>query len=182
MTALALVRHGRTRWNLERRLQGRSDLALDEVGEQEALAAARTLAAWEWVTVVSSPLDRARETARIIANELGTGVPLVDGDLIERDYGLAEGFTVHEAQRLWPTGDYPLAESTAALAERTRAALDRLCALHEPTVVVGHGAFLRAGIEAVTGEGFPRILNGDVVLASAPRLAGTSRAFHLLAR
>jgi uncharacterized phosphatase len=182
MTALALVRHGRTRWNLERRLQGRSDLALDEVGEREALAAARTLSAWEWAHVISSPLTRARETARIIANELGTTLPTVDDGLLERDFGLAEGFTVHEAQRLWPAGDYPLAEGTAALAERTRGALERLSALTEPTVIVGHGAFLRTGIEAMTGEGFPRLLNGDVVLVSSPRSAGKNRTFHLLAR
>lgn len=165
MTALALVRHGRTSWNLERRLQGRTDRPLDDIGRRQAQAAALTLASRPWTSVVCSPLARAQETAALIAAELGTPAPVPDACLLERDYGVAEGVTVAEAFERWPDGLYPGAESPACLAERSGTALRRLAALPEPTIVVGHGAFLRAGIEALTGSPFPRILNGDIVLA-----------------
>jgi len=164
VTALALVRHGRTSWNLERRLQGRTDRPLDEIGRRQARAAALTLASRPWASVVCSPLARAQETAALIAAELGAPAPTVDACLLERDYGVAEGVTVAEAHERWPDGHYPGAESANSLAERSGSALHRLAALPEPTIVVGHGAFLRAGIEALTGRPFPRILNGDVVL------------------
>ena len=177
---LALVRHGRTTWNLERRLQGRSDRPLDEMGRRQARAAARTLAARHWDAVVCSPLSRAHETAALIAAELGTPPPVPDPVLLERDYGLAEGITVAEAQERWPDGRYPGAETTVALAERSGHALRRLAAAPLATVVVGHGAFLRAGIEALTGQPFPRILNGDVILAERGSAGGP--AFRLLPR
>ncbi|WP_068492676.1 histidine phosphatase family protein [Pseudoclavibacter helvolus] len=69
---LALVRHGRTAWNLERRLQGRSDIALDAHGELQAHAAGRLLARAQWGRVVTSPLTRAAQTASIIGSYFGS--------------------------------------------------------------------------------------------------------------
>jgi uncharacterized phosphatase len=180
VTVLALVRHGRTSWNLERRLQGRTDRPLDDIGRRQAEAAARTLASRPWASVLCSPLSRAQETAALIAAELGTPAPVSDVRLLERDYGVAEGITVAEAHERWPDGHYPGAESPASLAARSGRALQCLAALPEPTIVVGHGAFLRAGIEALTGRSFPRILNGDVVLVEHDS-AGAC-VFHLIPR
>lgn len=163
---VAFVRHGRTTWNAERRLQGRSDLPLDATGEAQAEAAGRVLADGPWRGVVCSPLLRARCTAAIIARRLGLPEPVDDADLLERDYGEAEGVTVREAQELWPDGVFPGAETEAALAARSHAVVERVLASARPLVVVGHGAFLRAGIRAVSGREFPRLLNGDVVLAT----------------
>ncbi|MWV48018.1 histidine phosphatase family protein [Rathayibacter sp. VKM Ac-2803] len=163
----AFVRHGRTTWNAERRLQGRSDLPLDARGVLQAEAAARVLGGSRpWSGVVSSPLLRARQTAAVIARALELPDAAVDDGLVERDYGLAEGVALDEAHRRWPGGDYPEAESTEALAARSAAAVRRLLDGDGDVIVVGHGAFLRAGIRAVTGREFPRLLNGDVVLAS----------------
>lgn len=159
---LALVRHGRTAWNHERRMQGRTDLPLDDEGRMQALGAGRLLARAQWRRIVSSPLERAHETAQIIGQLAGLEVAR-DPALIERDYGIAEGLSVSEAHERWPEGDYPSSEPLGVLAERAGAAL-RARAEETGTIVVAHGTFLRIGIEALTGTTCPRIINGQVVL------------------
>ncbi|PPF42017.1 histidine phosphatase family protein [Pseudoclavibacter sp. AY1F1] len=161
---LALVRHGRTAWNLERRLQGRSDIALDAHGELQAHAAGRLLARAQWGRVVTSPLTRAAQTAAIIGSHFEMAAPVVEPGLIERDFGEAEGMQVAEAAERWPAGAYPGSETAAELGERAGSTLTALLAAPGTAVVVSHGVFLRAGIEAVTGVACPRILNGQVVL------------------
>ncbi|WP_424466839.1 histidine phosphatase family protein [Pseudoclavibacter helvolus] len=161
---LALVRHGRTAWNLERRLQGRSDIALDAHGELQAHAAGRLLARARWGRVVASPLTRAAQTAAIVGSHLDTAAPVLDPGLLERDFGEAEGMHVAEAAERWPSGEYPGSESTTQLGERAGAALAALLEGPGTAVIVSHGVFLRAGIEAITGAACPRILNGQVVL------------------
>jgi len=158
----ALIRHGRTRWNAERRLQGRADLPLDEEGRGQALAAAAALRGGGWNRVVCSPLRRASRTAEIVAEKLGLPAPELEPLLLERDYGAAEGVPVDEAEVRWPDGAYPGGESPAELARRSGPALARLAT--PGTVLVGHGAFLRSGVAALTGHPFPRIANGEVVI------------------
>ncbi len=88
---LYIVRHGQTKQNREKRLQGRSDLPLDETGEAQAAALGRLFRekGIRFDRVISSPLRRAVQTARLAAGE---DVPLVTDDrLIEMDYGPYEG-------------------------------------------------------------------------------------------
>ncbi|ALJ22119.1 histidine phosphatase family protein [Microbacterium sp. No. 7] len=166
---LALVRHGRTAWNAERRMQGRTDVPLDACGREQAAAAGRLLAQARWARVVSSPLARARETAEIIAAALvpdaerEPGIAL-DADLVERHYGRAEGLLVAEARERWPEGDFEASEPLAEVAARARRALGTLAAQPGGSVVVAHGTLLRVGIEELTGSPCPRVLNGQVVL------------------
>ncbi|WP_181062758.1 histidine phosphatase family protein [Pseudoclavibacter sp. RFBG4] len=167
---LALVRHGRTAWNLERRLQGRSDIELDAHGELQADAAGRLLARAQWGSVITSPLTRAAQTAAILGSHLDVGEPVFEAGLLERDFGEAEGMSVAEAAERWPGGDFPGSETAEELAARSGAVLAALLASGGTAVVVSHGVFLRAGIEAVTGATCPRILNGQVVLLE--RVAG----------
>ena len=89
------VRHGQTDWNLQGRLQGRSDLPLDATGIAQAQASADCLADETVSAIVSSPLLRARQTATIISKNLGVSV-LIENDLIERDFGALEGQLVKE--------------------------------------------------------------------------------------
>ena len=95
MTDLVLVRHGETEWNRIGRVQGRTDIPLNDTGRQQARETAERLRERgdRFDAVVASPLSRAAETARIVADGLDLGaVELVDA-LVERDYGGAEGMT-----------------------------------------------------------------------------------------
>ncbi|MFW2382541.1 MAG: histidine phosphatase family protein, partial [Acidimicrobiales bacterium] len=85
---LVLVRHGETEWSAKGRHTGRTDIPLTPSGEQEARATAATLAEWDFERIFSSPLSRALSTARLAGFE-----PELDDDLLEWDYGDAEGRT-----------------------------------------------------------------------------------------
>lgn len=88
---LVLVRHGETEWSKSGQHTGRTDLPLTEHGEELARAAGRVLAGHTFGLVLSSPLQRAARTAEL------AGLPAeVDADLMEWDYGSAEGRTTKE--------------------------------------------------------------------------------------
>ncbi|MEV8439883.1 bifunctional RNase H/acid phosphatase [Actinosynnema sp. NPDC051121] len=96
-TRLYLLRHGQTELSVARRYSGRGNPPLTDVGRGQAEAAARRLAKVEGLTaVVSSPLGRARETARAVAASTGAELSW-DDDLIETDFGAWEGLTFAEA-------------------------------------------------------------------------------------
>lgn len=169
---LALVRHGRTAWNRERRMQGRTDIGLDDEGRAQAAAAARMLAragevsGGRWERMVCSPLVRASETAAIVAEHLAVPLETVD-ELIERGYGAAEGLPVGEVHERWPDGRYPGAEPLETATTRATTVLDRIAGLPGRSVVIAHGTLLRIGISALTGTAWPRIENGEVILLEA---------------
>lgn len=147
MTQLLLVRHGQSTWNAAGRWQGQADPPLSALGEAQAHAAARALGA---VTAVrASDLVRARRTAEIIADQLGTGPVALDPRLRERDAGPWTGLTRNEVERAYPgwleghrrPDGY---ETDEALADRTLPALLDLPEDPLATVlVVAHGGVIR---------------------------------------
>lgn len=101
-TRLLLLRHGQTPLSVERRYSGRGNPDLTEVGRAQAAAAAARLGADGGIAaVVSSPLGRARQTARAAADALGLDVTVHEG-LTETDFGDWEGLTFGEASRRDP--------------------------------------------------------------------------------
>ena len=82
----ALIRHGQTDWNAQRRLQGRTDIPLNDTGRAQAEAAATRIDRAEWDLVVSSSLGRARETAAILATRLDLPVAGAYDVLVEQDF------------------------------------------------------------------------------------------------
>lgn len=100
---IGLIRHGETEWNALGRIQGQTDISLNEAGIRQARALAERLKAEDrvWDAVVSSDLKRARETARILADALG--IPLLPPDprIRERSFGQAEGTTEEERFARW---------------------------------------------------------------------------------
>lgn len=100
---IGLIRHGLTDWNALGRIQGHSDIPLNEEGRQQASKLAERLAIEhiEWDHIVSSSLERAHETARIIAERLN--IPLLEPDerLKERGFGQIEGMTWEEREAKW---------------------------------------------------------------------------------
>ena len=149
---IALVRHGQTDFNRDGRLQGSSDIPLNETGIAQAHTAARLLAGEHWDAVVSSPLERAAVTADIIAAALGLEVCGRYPSLIERAYGQAEGLTKEQAVERFGT-DWPGEEDFDDLQRRAVAAVDEV-AERNPVgalVIVTHGTFIRAFAAHVTG-------------------------------
>ena len=120
MTQLFLVRHGETDWNRQRRIQGRTDIPLNETGREQARMTGLRLAARSWSGLLASPLSRATETAAIIGRQVGLGDPEPVPALVERDYGEAEGMDWLQIERRFPNGTpVPGRESRAEVADRT---------------------------------------------------------------
>ena len=155
---VVLWRHGRTAWNVAGRVQGQSDIPLDDVGRHQARDAAARLATLEPHRILSSDLSRAFETAGFLGDLTGTPVES-DVRLREMNFGAREGLTWAEAweafpegMRAWIDGDESLIPGT----ETHREAGERFAgALHEAIgdlpedgvlLVVAHGAVLRTGI------------------------------------
>lgn len=92
---LYLVRHGETEWNRQRRIQGLTDLDLNENGRRQAEALARALRGEEVVAIFTSPLKRARYTASTIARFHGIEPEVLKG-LRELDAGEVDGLTYEE--------------------------------------------------------------------------------------
>ena len=166
MTVFALVRHGETDWNRERRIQGSTDIPLNDTGREQARATGALLASRRWTALVASPLSRASETARLIGAEVGLGEPELEPRIAERDYGQAEGLTGPEIDAMFPDGaDVPGREPREAVAERAVAALHDLAARHpgEAVIVVAHGGVIRSVLETVApGRHREPITNGSV--------------------
>jgi broad specificity phosphatase PhoE len=86
---LYIARHGETDWNLQHRLQGWTDIPLDETGRKQAVALAESLKGVHIDAIYSSTLSRSRETAQTVAGKTMT-VKSLDG-LRERNYGHFQG-------------------------------------------------------------------------------------------
>ncbi|AQT79649.1 bifunctional RNase H/acid phosphatase [Mycolicibacterium litorale] len=149
-TQLLLLRHGQTDFSRQRRYSGRGNPELTDTGRQQADVAARYLAQRGGVTaVISSPLQRALDTATAAAKALGLDV-VVDDDLMETDFGAWEGLTFTEASERDPDlhGNWlrdtslrpPGGESFDDVQERVRRARDRIVGDHPggSVLVVSH--------------------------------------------
>ncbi|MGB3376074.1 MAG: histidine phosphatase family protein, partial [Microbacterium sp.] len=171
MTIITLVRHGQTDWNLERRIQGNTDIPLNDTGRADALAAAEVLATGSYDAVYASPLVRAQETARIIATRLGLAAPVTTRGLREREFGEAEGIDVADyiARYGGWHSEVPGAESLEQVRDRALDSLDRIVRAsrrrstpnQESLVVVSHGGVIRALLMHASGGSLPR--DGDLL-------------------
>ena len=163
---ICIIRHGETDWNAEGRFQGREDIPLNAAGLEQARACAQVLQGEGWARVLTSPLCRARRTAREIADVLGVPQVEVDWDLVERDLGAASGMTRSERNRAFPNGVYPGMEALEGVQARMQRALDRCLAQGKDAILISHGAAIRALLEALTGDSMKgvRLHNGGMSL------------------
>ena len=142
---LWLVRHGQTEWSASGRHTGRTDLPLDENGREQARELAATLAVLPVALVLTSPLQRARETCALAG--LGDGA-VVDDDLQEWDYGDYDGLTTDEIRAarpdwtLWRDG-CPGGETAAQVGARADRVIRRARDAGGDTIVFAHGHLLR---------------------------------------
>ncbi|RAS59013.1 putative phosphoglycerate mutase [Lentzea atacamensis] len=101
-TRLILLRHGQTRLSVERRYSGRGDHPLTELGLEQAAKAAERLSKVDGIAaIISSPLQRAVQTAQALGQRTGVEVVTHQG-LIETDFGTWEGLTFAEAAQQDP--------------------------------------------------------------------------------
>jgi probable phosphoglycerate mutase len=166
-TRFILLRHGQTELSTQRRYSGRGNPALTDIGRRQAEAAAQFLAQMGGIdAVITSPLQRAYDTAATAAKALGLDVT-VDHDLIETDFGGWEGLTFGEAaerdpeqHRRWLRDTSvapPDGESFDSVAERVRRAQARIINEHnaENVLVVSHvtpiKTLLRMALDAGPG-------------------------------
>lgn len=166
-TRLLLLRHGQTEFSAQRRYSGRGNPPLNEIGWRQAGLAARYLTQRRGIAaVISSPLQRAYDTATTAARALGLDVT-VDEDLIETDFGAWEGLTFTEAASrdpelhrrwLYDTGALPPGgESFDDVLRRVRRGRDRIIANYpgDNVLVVSHvtpiKSMLRMALDAGSG-------------------------------
>ena len=142
---LWLIRHGETQWSLSGAHTGRTDLPLTTAGEERAATLGRYLAGRQFALVLTSPLQRARETCRIA----GYGdVAQIDANLREWDYGDYEGRTTADIRRQVPDWDLwimgvPGGETIEQVAGRAHLVIERTCRAGGDVALFAHGHVLR---------------------------------------
>lgn len=187
---LYFVRHGQTDWNKAHRLQGHTDIPLNETGRSQAQRNGQTLAALignsaRTFDYISSPLSRAVETLEIMRSELGLKRAgyRTDQRLIEIDLGDWNGLTAGQARVLTPdlhaqrtANKYEIpAPGGECYRDVALRVADFLNDVRQDTVIVGHGAagrtlralYLRLNPEEISGLDEPqdkvfRLSNGTV--------------------
>jgi broad specificity phosphatase PhoE len=159
MTTLLLARHGETDWNRELRIQGSSDIELNELGRRQAQFLAQELTDVELDAIYASDLSRARETAAAVAATHGLEVNL-DARLRERSFGSWEGLTREDIEA-FPQGSRHDGESDDEVRERMLEAVQAIADAHpgEQVLVVSHGGALNTLWHHAVGERVERWAN-----------------------
>ena len=140
-----LARHGETEGSRSGQHTGRTDIPLTETGRNQAVALGERLRGHPFARVLTSPLSRAAETARLA----GFGdIMVVDEDLREWDYGEFEGRKtdeIREQYRDWTIwrGPWPGGESIDHVAARADRILQRVGAVDGDVLIFSHGHLLR---------------------------------------
>lgn len=163
-TRLHLVRHGQTDWNRELRYQGQLDkTTLNQTGIAQAMGIAETLRGDTFAALYTSPLQRARQTARILSAALNA--PLhIDPRLTEVDHGAWQGRRVADIQQELPregdprlldpqNGRAPGGESLFEVYQRMADAADDYAANHpdQAVLIVSHGVSIATLICKASG-------------------------------
>jgi uncharacterized phosphatase len=156
-STLGLLRHGQTDWNIDLRLQGTTDIAMNQIGIQQIQTASKHLAK-DWDVILSSPLGRARQSAEIVAAELGIGEIAIEPLLLERAFGIGEGLTYAEwGEKFANLDEIPGAESRSSVEQRARNLLSHIAANYSGSRVlaVSHGALIRFVLSEVSNGTVP---------------------------
>ena len=156
MTKIILVRHGHVDWIAPERFRGRAELALSDLGRQQARALANYIAkTWRLDAIYTSPLGRCRDTSAAIAAPFRLEPQVADA-LCDIDYGEWQGLTREQAKERWPDeielwfraphlAAIPGGETLPVLLSRAAAALRKILRVHNSgtVVLVGHDSVNR---------------------------------------
>jgi probable phosphoglycerate mutase len=180
---LWLARHGETDWAALGRHTGRTDVPLNEIGRAQARELGERLRGRRFALVLSSPLARAAETARLA----GFGdVAVLDPDLQEWDYGDLEGRRTDDIREdfqdwtIW-RGPWPGGEGIDDVAARADRVVARVRAVDGDVLVFAHGHLLR--VLAARWLGLPGTAGGMLALSTATiSLLGWERGLPVIER
>jgi probable phosphoglycerate mutase len=163
-TRICIVRHGETDWNIEKRIQGFTDIPLNATGRAQALAMAYNAAHHHFAAIYSSDLARALDTARAIAEREGLEVRSLP-QLRERNYGIFQGITAAEGASRYPAAyahymardphyDFETGENMLDFAARVVEGIDWMVRHHSGQTVcaVCHGGVLDIIYRKATGR------------------------------
>lgn len=152
MTQVCLVRHGETDWNKQGKVQGRTDIPLNETGVGQAEQAANHLEKEKWDVLVSSPLKRAKRTAEIIAEAAGIDRIIEMDEFVERDNRETAGMRIADVQTMFPDRKIPGRELDKALQERGLRGLQLLLQQYpgQRILVVAHGGIINAILSSLS--------------------------------
>ena len=142
---VVLVRHGETEWTLTGQHTGRTDIPLTERGRKQARLLQPLLSTANFALVLSSPLQRARETCELAG--LGSQME-IEPDLMEWDYGEYEGITSKEIKRAAPnwmvfTDGCPGGETPKQVGARVDRLIHRIRPVAGRVALFAHGHLLR---------------------------------------
>lgn len=160
--AAILLRHGQTTWSADGRHTSSTDVSLTATGRAQAAGLGERLTGYDLSEVLTSPMQRARETCRLAG--LADVAEVVE-DLREWDYGEYEGLTTPEIRRIEPgwtvfTSACPGGEDAFAVEQRADRLVARIRAAPGLVACFAHGHFLRVltarwlGLGAVDGRRF----------------------------
>ncbi len=156
-TPIALIRHGTTEWNTDRRIQGSTDIPLNKIGRAE-IGSWKVPAEFRDFVWISSPLSRARETAAL----LGANSVAIEPRIREMDWDQWEGLTLADLRKNFAADltekeargiDFhaPGGESPRQVMERIKLWLADIAKAGKPTVAVTHKGVIRAALALATG-------------------------------
>lgn len=186
---LFLLRHGETDWNRARRVMGHRPIPLNDLGRQQIEDLAPHLRGLGVVSIVSSPMVRARETAEIVSKALGGVAVEEDAGLAEVGYAGWEGKTfpeliedpIYNEFHRDPLGTAPPGggETLLQVRERVFSAATRALGAAGPCLLVSHGDPLRlllAACLAIAPEDFRRVRIDNGGLSAIDFSGGWSEA------
>jgi broad specificity phosphatase PhoE len=164
---LYLIRHGETEWSLSGQHSGRADISLTAHGEDEARAVGQRLRNIPFAHVLTSPLQRARQTCALAA--LGP-MPKIEPELAEWDNGDDEGHTSAEILKSRPDWNLfrdgsPNGETPAQISDRADRFIVQVCALDGNVALFSHSHFGR--VLAVRWIGLPVVQAQRLLLSTA---------------
>lgn len=192
VTRLIIIRHGETAWNLDTRIQGHTDIPLNDKGLWQARRTGLALRDEGIDLIYSSDLRRAADTARAIAE--ACTVPLrFDTALRERHFGRFEGLTHDEISAQWPEEARRWrqrdprygpegGEALEVFYARVVAAGRRLAFAHpgQTVALVAHGGVLDCFYRAATHVGLEAPRSWQIANASVNRLIHSPEGFGLV--
>lgn len=167
MTTICIVRHGETDWNAAGRLQGSTDIPLNEKGIQQAKESGLFLKNSQWDVIITSPLKRAKRTAEIINENLHIPLVVME-EFKEKYFGDAEGMTLEERRAAYPDQLYPNQEEDSKFTNRLMTGLEKINQNYKnkKVLLVAHGAVINAILTFLSngklGHGKTKIQNACI--------------------